>query len=77
MITTKKNKHISDRVYKVSKGNEVEYEGIYNFDDRNEDLGRFKGLAVENNQNNGMQTMAVALVDNSGEVGLYKNLITK
>ena len=69
MITTEKNRHISDRVYKVGKGNEVEYEGIYNFDDRDEDLGKFKVLAVENNKDNGMQAMAVAPVDSNGEVG--------
>ena len=68
MITTEKNRHISDRVYKVGKGNEVEYEGIYNFDDRDEDLGKFKVLAVENNKDNGMQAMAVAPVDSNGEV---------
>ena len=70
MITTEKNRHISDRVYKVGKGNEVEYEGIYNFDDRDEDLGKFKVLAVENNKDNGMQAMAVAPVDSNGEVGI-------
>ena len=70
MITTEKNRHISDRVYKVGKGNEVEYEGIYNFDDRDEDLGKFKVLAVENNKDNGMQAMAVAPVDSNGKVGI-------
>ena len=70
MITTEKNRHISDRGYKVGKGNEVEYEGIYNFDDRDEDLGKFKVLAVENNKDNGMQAMAVAPVDSNGEVGI-------
>ena len=68
MITAEKNKHISDRVYKVGKGNEVEYEGIYNFNDRNEELGKYKVLAVENNKDNGMQAMAVAPVDSNGEV---------
>ena len=68
MITTEKNRHISDRVYKVGKGNEVEYEGLYNFDDRDEDLGKFKVLAVENNKDNGMQAKAVAPLDSNGEV---------
>ena len=48
----------------------MEYEGIYNFDDRDEDLGKFKVLAVENNKDNGMQAMAVAPVDSNGEVGI-------
>ena len=74
MITTEKNRHISDRVYKVGKGNEVEYEGIYNFDDRDEDLGKFKVLAVENNKDNGMQATAVAPVDSNGEVVISSKL---
>ena len=77
MITTEKNRHISDRVYKVGKGNEVEYEGIYNFDDRDEDLGKFKVLAVENNKDNGMQAMAVAPVDSNGEVVISSKLNNK
>jgi hypothetical protein len=70
MITAEKNKNISDRVYKVGKGNEVEYEGIYNFNDRNEELGKYKVLAVENNKDNGMQAIAVAPVESNGEVGI-------
>ena len=81
MITAEKNKHISDRVYKVGKGNEVEYEveyeGIYNFNDRNEELGKYKVLAVENNKDNGMQAMAVAPVDSNGEVDTNSNCLCR
>ena len=74
MITAEKNKHISDRVYKVGKGNEVEYEGIYNFNDRNEELGKYKVLAVENNKNNGMQVMVEAPVDRKEEIETFQKL---
>lgn len=74
MITAEKNKHISDRVYKVGKGNEVEYEGIYNFNDRNEELGKYKVLAVENNKNNGMQVMVEAPVDRKEEIEIFQKL---
>ena len=74
MITAEKNKHISDRVYKVGKGNEVEYEGIYNFNDRNEELGKYKVLAVENNKNNGMQVMVEAPVDRTEEIEIFQKL---
>ena len=74
MITAEKNKHISDRVYKVGKGNEVEYEGLYNFNDRNEELGKYKVLAVENNKNNGMQVMVEAPVDRKEEIEIFQKL---
>ena len=78
MITAEKNKHISDRVYKVGKGNEVEYEveyeGIYNFNDRNEELGKYKVLAVEKNKNNGMQVMVEAPVDRKEEIEIFQKL---
>ena len=74
MITAEKNKHISDRVYKVGKGTEVEYEGIYNFNDRNEELGKYKVLAVENNKNNGMQVMVEAPVDRKEEIEIFQKL---
>ena len=77
MITAEKNKHISDRVYKVGKGNEVEYEGIYNFNDRNEELGKYKVLAVENNKNNGMQVMVEAPVDRKEEIEIFQKLNNK
>ena len=70
MITAEKNKHISDRVYKVGKGNEVEYEGIYNFNDRNEELGKFKIIDLVDS-GNGMQAMAAASVDSNGEVDIF------
>lgn len=70
MITAEKNKHISDRVYKVGKGNEVEYEGIYNFNDRNEELGKFKIIDLVDS-GNGMQAMAAASVDSNGEVEIF------
>ncbi|MEZ7744275.1 hypothetical protein O3800_04675 [Gemella sanguinis] len=70
MITAEKNKYISDRVYKVGKGNEVEYEGIYNFNDRNEELGKFKIIDLVDS-GNGMQAMATASVDSNGEVEIF------
>jgi hypothetical protein len=59
-ITDKKYHGLSEIAYTIRKGKIKEKE-------LTEDK-KFKVLAVENNQNNGMQAMAVAPVDSNGEV---------
>ena len=59
-ITVNNNKDLSNDVYKVSKGT-IEVNMLTS--DK-----KFEVLAVENNQKNGMQAMAVAPVDSNEKV---------
>ena len=63
MSADRKNKYLSDAVYDVNSKDESKK--IHEKDELKEG---FKVLAVENNQNNGMQAMAVAPLDSNGEV---------
>ena len=56
-ITDKQNAALSTKVYDVASNKVKVGEPV--------DEGQFKVLAVENNQNNGMQAMAVAPVDSN------------
>ena len=65
MLTEKQYKELSDQVYLIdSSRKDIEEkiqlgeEPYYNLQDKN--LGKYKILKVEDNQENGMQAMAVA-----------------
>ena len=64
MSSDKSNHFLSNEVYKV--GN-IQSKIIKGSLIKNENE-KYEVLAVENNKNNGMQAMAVAPVDNNGEV---------
>ena len=69
MMTDKNYKEISDEVYKVDSGKYnplIEGQVIDN---------KYKILALEDNQNNGMQAMAIAPVNDRGEVDTSKIVI--
>ena len=59
-ITDKQNADLSTKVYDAASNKVKVGEPV--------DEGQFKVLAVENNQNNGMQAMAVAPVDSNRKV---------
>ena len=69
MVTDKNYKKISNDVYKVDSGKYnplIEGQVIDN---------KYKILALEDNQNNGMQAMAVPLIDSIGEVDIRRIVI--
>lgn len=71
MNTDEINMNLSNNAYYInSKDKAREVDHVYYYSDKNKKLGKFKVLAVENNQNNGMQEMAVAPVERNGEVGI-------
>ena len=77
MTSDEKNKNLSNHAYNINNNDENEAitkDWIYNYDKNKKELGKFKVLAVENNQNNGMQAMAVAPVDSNGEVEILLKL---
>ena len=62
MVTEKDKKYLSEVVYNVGSGEsdkKVAKDAIL--------IDKFKVLVVENNENNGMQAMAVAPIDSNGE----------
>lgn len=62
MVTEKDKKYLSEVVYNVGSGEsdkKVAKDAIL--------IDKFKVLVVENNENNGMQVMAVAPIDSNGE----------
>ena len=69
MMTDKNYREISDKVYKVDSG---EHESLI----EGQIIGnKYKILALEDNQNNGMQAMAVAPVNERGEVDTRRIVI--
>ena len=69
MMTDKNYREISDKVYKVDSG---EHESLI----EGQIIGnKYKILALEDNQNNGMQAMAVAPVNDRGEVDTRRIVI--
>lgn len=71
MISAEKYKNLSERSYNINSQDVtkvIKKERTYYYNNSKKKLGKFKVLAVENNQNNGMQAMAVAPVDSNGEV---------
>ena len=67
-ITDEKYHGLSDDAYNISGG--IIKDGEMTSDQK------FRVLAVENNKNNGMQSMAVAPVDSNGEVDTSKIVIS-
>lgn len=73
MNTDEINMNLSNNAYYINSKDEArEADHVYYYSDKNKKLGKFKVLAVENNQNNGMQAMAVAPVDSKGEIEIFK-----
>ena len=71
MISAEKYKNLSERSYNINLQDVtkvIKKERTYYYNNSKKKLGKFKVLAVENNQNNGTQAMAVAPVDSNGEV---------
>jgi len=66
MFKDKDNYFFSKSVYDINE-NEEEFLKNDTVIDGNK---KYKILSMENNKNNGMQAMAVAPVDNNGEVGI-------
>ena len=78
--TDEKNKLLSNIVYDVDKNKQDIYAnlhvgGAYKYDEVRPSLGKYKILALEDNQNNGMQAMAVAPVNDRGEVDTRRIII--
>ena len=61
MIADKLNKDLALDAYKIGGNNSITKDKLVGND-------KFKVLAVGNNKDNGMQAMAVAPVDNNGEI---------
>ena len=71
MISAEKNKNLSERSYNINSQvptKVIKKEHTYYYNNSKKKLGKFKVLAVENNQDNRMQAIAVAPVDSNGEV---------
>ena len=62
-ITDRQNVKLSEDVYDVASNKVKVGEPV--------DEGQFKVLTIENNQNNGMQAMAVAPVDSNEKVEIF------
>ena len=81
MLTDEKNKSISDQVYQLDsfrkdyKGG-LEENSIQPYDLSNPQLGSYKILKVEDNQDNGMQAMAVAPIGADGQPDYSQIIIT-
>ena len=81
MLTDEKNKSISDQVYQLDSFRK-DYTGrlkensIQPYDLSNPQLGSFKILKVEDNQENGMQAMAVAPIGADGQPDFSQITIT-
>lgn len=81
MLTDEKNKSISDQVYQLDsfrkdyKGG-LEENSIQPYDLSNPQLGSYKILKVEDNQENGMQAMAVAPIGVDGQPDYSQIIIT-
>ena len=78
--TDEKNKLLSNIVYDVDKNKQYIYAnlhvgGAYKYDEVRPSLGKYKILALEDNQNNGMQAMAVAPVNERGKADISKIVI--
>lgn len=79
MLSDEQNRFISDIVYdldhkKSNKG--LKAEDILKYNEKNDKLGSFKILKVEDNQENGMQAMAVAPIGADGQPDYSQIIIT-
>ena len=81
MLTDEKNKSISDQVYQLDSfrkdyTGKLKENSIQPYDLSNPQLGSFKILKVEDNQENGMQAMAVAPIGADGQPDYSQIIIT-
>ena len=77
MISAEKYKNLSERSYNINSQDVtkvIKKERTYYYNNSKKKLGKFKVLAVENNQNNGMKAMAVAPVDRKEEIEVFQKL---
>ena len=81
MLTEEQNRLISNQVYlsdssREDRDEELTENATRHFDYKNEYLGRFKILKIEDNQENGMQAMAVAPIGADGQPDYSQITIT-
>ena len=81
MLTEEQLKNISDRVYHLDSSRkdfepDLKVNSLANFDFDNPDIGKYKILKVEDNQENGMQAMAVAPIGADGQPDYSQITIT-
>jgi len=72
MLTEEQNRYVSDQVYlldssRADKDKRLIENKILSFEDKKPYLGSFQVLKVEDNQENGMQAMAVAPIGADGQ----------
>ncbi len=81
MLTEEQNRYVSDQVYlldssRADKDKRLIENKILSYDDKKPYLGRFQVLKVEDNQENGMQAMAVAPIGADGQPDYSQIIIT-
>ena len=80
MVTDYVYKYLSDEIYKIENDKQNYAENKEIFDSGGNNIAKrnkYKILALEDNQNNGMQAMAVAPVNDRGEVDTRRIVIAK
>ena len=78
MVTDYVYKYLSEEIYKIESDKKNYTKNKEIFDDRGNNTAKknkYKILALEDNQNNGMQAMAIAPVNARGEVDTSKIVI--
>lgn len=78
MVTDYVYKYLSDKIYKIENDKQNYAENKEIFDSGGNNIAKrskYKILALEDNQNNGMQAMAVAPVNDRGEVDTRRIVI--
>ena len=78
MVTDYVYKYLSDEIYKIENDKQNYAENKEIFDSGGNNIAKrnkYKILALEDSQNNGMQAMAVAPVNDRGEVDTSKIVI--
>ena len=81
MLTEEQNRYVSDQVYlldssRADKDKRLIENKILSFEDKKPYLGSFQVLKVEDNQENGMQAMAVAPIGADGQPDYSQIIIT-
>ena len=80
MVTDYVYKYLSDEIYKIENDKQNYAENKEIFDSGGNNIAKrnkYKILALEDNQNNGMQAMVVAPVNDRGEVDTRRIVIAK
>ena len=80
MVTDYVYKYLSDEIYKIENDKQNYAENKEIFDSGGNNIAKrskYKILVLEDNQNNGMQAMAVAPVNDRGEVDTRRIVIAK